>query len=156
MAVTIVEYSTVNKATANCYSTLEKADAYFNTDTRFAIWDAFDTDTQSRALIQATRHIDSAEIAGGKLDPFTPQNTRFPLLGMSDAIPAEVRDACHEEAFDILTNPQRDFVNAAKHAGISSASHPGQSMSISGGTRKICYRAKDLLARWITTSARAV
>ncbi len=156
MAVDLVKYSIVDKATANAYADMADADAYFNTDVRFTIWDSFDDDTKKRALITAARNIDSAEIAAGKFDPVTPQALRFPLAGMLEAIPITVLSANIEEAIDVLTNPQRDFINAAKHGGIGSFSQPGQSMNLHGGTRKICYRAKDLLARYISTSARMV
>ena len=59
MAATI--NATLKSATANSYVTLDEADAYFETVPDSATWDDKTDDARRRALISATRWIDSVE-----------------------------------------------------------------------------------------------
>lgn len=59
-----VEYET--------YASVADADAYYNADSNGESWRSADVDTKSRALVTATRWIDSQCWKGEKLDPAQP------------------------------------------------------------------------------------
>ena len=63
---------------SNSYITSAWADSYFDSDTRHNRWAKLTEDSNARALLQATRQINSLRLAGDKLDPFTPQALHFP------------------------------------------------------------------------------
>jgi hypothetical protein len=56
--------ATIGGSTSNSYVTLAAADAYFETVPDSASWDTKTTDEQNRALISATRWIDSLNFYG--------------------------------------------------------------------------------------------
>ena len=66
MAATIV--ATLKSATANSYVTLAEADTYFETVPDSTTWDNKTDDQKKRALISATRWIDSLNFYGDRCD----------------------------------------------------------------------------------------
>ena len=66
MAATI--NATLKSATANRYVTLAEADAYFETTPESSTWDNKTDDQKNRALIAATRWIDSLIFEGDRCD----------------------------------------------------------------------------------------
>ena len=66
MAATIT--ATLKSATANSYVTLAEADTYFETTPESSTWDNKTDDQKNRALISATRWIDSLVFEGDRCD----------------------------------------------------------------------------------------
>ena len=66
MAATI--NATLSSASANSYVTLAEANTYFETVPNAATWDDKTTDQKNRALISATRWIDSLNFYGDRCD----------------------------------------------------------------------------------------
>ena len=66
MAATIT--ATLKSATANSYVTLAEADTYFETVPDSTAWDNKTDDQKNRALISATRSIDSLNYYGDRCD----------------------------------------------------------------------------------------
>ena len=66
MAATIT--ATLKSATANSYVTLAEADTYFETTPESSTWDNKTDDQKNRALIAATRWIDSLIFEGDRCD----------------------------------------------------------------------------------------
>ena len=66
MAATII--ATLKSATANSYVTLAAADTYFETTPESSTWDNKTDDQKNRALIAATRWIDSLIFEGDRCD----------------------------------------------------------------------------------------
>ena len=66
MAATIT--ATLKSATANSYVTLAEANTYFETVPDSTTWDNKTDDQKKRALISATRWIDSLNFYGDRCD----------------------------------------------------------------------------------------
>ena len=97
----------------NTYATQASADAYFAQRLYASVWDGADADTKARALITATRHIDTLTLKHARL--FESQALAFPRritevlpdvawLSTYDqtAVPREVIDATYEEVYALL------------------------------------------------------
>ncbi len=102
MAATID--ATLQSATANSYVTLAEADAYFETVPSSTQWDNKQDDNKKRALISATRWIDTLNFYGDRCDSSQalswPRNNyhvdRVELT--CSAIPADIKYAAFELA----------------------------------------------------------
>lgn len=124
----------------DCYGTLSRANAYFNRKLRNQPWVDSYPDDRKKALIEATRIVDSLNYAGVKADPT--QEHQFPrstlgyvtisadgsLLSVSavaDAsVPQDIEYATYEIAIKLLDgiDPDLEAVNVAKTSqGFSSA-----------------------------------
>ena len=66
MAATII--ATLSSASANSYVTLAEANAYFETVPNSSTWTDKTDDAKNRALISATRWIDSLNYYGDRCD----------------------------------------------------------------------------------------
>src|SRR5574337_354712 len=118
MSVTII---TTPKATnANCYVELAAAKAYMANRLNTSVWDAAaDDDVRSRALIQATSHLEQliewdGEMVGQRANLL--QALRFPAIGvltrnkdfyydyLAYPYPPFLQTACYEQALVELTN----------------------------------------------------
>jgi hypothetical protein len=73
--------ATPKDGNANSYLTLALANAFFNDTLRESVWEGFDDADKQRALIQATREIESLRLAGEPYDTSTPQALHFPRKG---------------------------------------------------------------------------
>lgn len=102
--------ATASSATANSYATVSEADTYFDERLQAANWSG-DSDDKKRALIQATRRIDTKRFEGQKTT--TGQALQWPrILAYDDddveydstAVPAIVKYAMYEEALRILND----------------------------------------------------
>ena len=110
MAATI--NATLKSATANSYVTLAEADAYFETVPNSSSWDAKTDDQKNRALISATRWIDSLNFYGVRCDSSQaldwPRNDyhvdRVELVCAS--IPNNIKYATYELARALADDPE--------------------------------------------------
>ncbi len=102
MAATI--NATLSSASANSYVTLAEADAYFETVPSSTQWDNKQDDKKNRALISATRWIDTLHFYGDRCD--TSQALNWPRNNyhvdrvelVCTAIPNEIKYATFELA----------------------------------------------------------
>jgi len=96
--------ATLSSATANSYVTLAEADSYFETVPNSGTWDDKTDDQKNRAIISATRWIDSLNFYGDRCD--TNQALSWPRNNYHvdrveltcSAIPAEIKYASYELA----------------------------------------------------------
>jgi hypothetical protein len=165
MPVTLT--ATAGAHTANTYVSLADAKTILGdylTDITSA-WDAATDDDKSRALIMATRHIDSLRLYGEKYygeydegaDDYQPLH--FPTVNDTDEdgdlfIPAAVERATALQAAFILRNGS-NAVAASDLAstGVKSTSIGRFSQSYSITSRKtVCSEARSELAPWIIRS----
>ena len=102
MAATI--NATLSSDTANSYVTLAEADSYFETTPDSTQWDNKTDDNKNRALISATRWIDSLNFYGDRCD--NGQALKWPRNNYEvddvsltcSVIPAEIKYATYELA----------------------------------------------------------
>ena len=102
MAATI--NATLKSATANSYVTLAEADSYFETTPDSTQWDNKSDDKKNRALISATRWIDSLNFYGDRCD--ADQALKWPRNNYHvdrveltcSPIPADIKYATYELA----------------------------------------------------------
>ena len=136
----IVIDATVAGATANSYQTLAEADAYFEASVNHAEWEYYtDADDRTRALLQATREIDSLMYEGVKYT--LEQSLKFPrednngkIYGWDYAndvviIPIAIQRGCNECALWLLKHDANDTVAQTANRGIKSVSMGGTSFS---------------------------
>ncbi len=110
MAATII--ATLKSATANSYVTLAEADTYFETAPSSTTWDGKTDDQKNRALIAATRWIDSLVFEGDRCDENQalkwPRNNyhvdRVELV--CTAIPNNIKYAQYELARSLAEDPE--------------------------------------------------
>lgn len=146
-APTIV--ATAGAADANSYSTLDAADAYFADGLDADRWDAFSDEQRARALISATRAIDSTRLRG---DPSsTSQALHFPQADdeNSDAIPAAVQAATCEQALWLLEQRETpELLNrrALQHQGVTQVAMDGISETYGGRAGALCPEAEAHLS----------
>lgn len=126
MAATID--ATVNGATSNSYVTLAEAETYFETRLNVDDWDSATDDTKNRALIQATRYLDTyfewqgdratttQALDWGRSDAYSCDTGE---LIDSDVIPQQIKNATFEQAFYMMTNI--DFGSIAQAGDIKKA-----------------------------------
>lgn len=112
--------ATLSSASANSYVTLAEADAYFETIPDSSTWTTKTTDQKNRALISATRWIDSLNFYGDRCD--NGQALKWPRNNwlvdrvelVCGVIPKEIKFATYELArelsndTDAITNTQND------------------------------------------------
>jgi hypothetical protein len=112
--------ATLSSASANSYVTLAEADAYFETIPDSSTWTTKTTDQKNRALISATRWIDSLNFYGDRCD--NGQALKWPRNNwlidrvelVCNVIPKEIKFATYELArelandTDAITNTQND------------------------------------------------
>jgi hypothetical protein len=116
--VAAVINATLSSASANSYVTLAEADAYFETIPDSSTWTTKTTDQKNRALISATRWIDSLNFYGDRCD--NGQALKWPRNNwlidrvelVCNVIPKEIKFATYELArelandTDAITNTQ--------------------------------------------------
>jgi len=102
--VAAVINATLSSASANSYVTLAEADAYFETVPSSSTWTDKSTDAKNRALISATRWIDSLNFLGDRCDEDQalkwPRNN-YDVDGVEldcSSIPAPIKYATYELA----------------------------------------------------------
>ena len=102
MAATI--NATLKSATANSYVTLADANSYFETVPSSTTWDDKTDDAKNRALISATRWIDSLNFYGDRCDEdqalkWPRNNYHVDRVELTcDTIPADIKYATYELA----------------------------------------------------------
>ena len=102
MAATI--NATLKSATANSYVTLAEADSYFETTPDSTQWDNKSDDKKNRALISATRWIDSLNFYGDRCDEeqalkWPRNNYHVDRVELTcSTIPADIKYATYELA----------------------------------------------------------
>jgi len=121
MAATI--NATLKSATANSYVTLAEADAYFETVPSSTNWDDKTDDAKNRALISATRWIDTLNFYGDRCDQSQalswPRNNyhvdRVELV--CSAIPNDIKYATYELA-NALANDTDSITGTTGDTGL--------------------------------------
>ena len=108
MAATI--NATLKSATANSYVTLAEADSYFETVPDSHSWDNKTDDKKNRALISATRWIDTLNWYGQRCDneqalSWPRNNYHVDRVELTcDAIPNDIKYATYELAFALAND----------------------------------------------------
>ena len=87
------------------FGSIEGADRYFSERLDTQLWEIASEDTKKRALIQATRAINTLRFAGSKSDETQP--LEWPRNG-EETIPEVVQQATYEEAFALLKGADPD------------------------------------------------
>ena len=160
MAVTVV--ATVGSATANSYLTVADADTLLNLRLGIDLWTAASTDDKGRALIMATRDIDSNRFHGYKVD--SAQALEFPRSGQSVAstsIPPEVLNACAEQALwniqHASTGGRSDRQQLAAQ-GVSSYTVGSLSETLRGGYAmgSLCPESSKFIRGWVTRTGHLI
>lgn len=103
MSVTVV--ATVGGASSNSYLSVADATTILNLRLGVDAWTSASTDDQGRALIMATKAIDSNRFQGYPIS--SAQALAFPRniqKETSDTIPEDVKQACAEQALWVLQN----------------------------------------------------
>jgi hypothetical protein len=119
-------------ASDNCYVTTDQADDYWENMLDGATWAAWATDDKERALIQATRKIESL---GGRRGPVSSQRWAFP------GTPVSIGQALHWPAVDPAVYSGLPFVSLPE--GVSDPT-----TEIPQGVREaVCEQAFWLLSR---------
>lgn len=96
--------ATLSGASANSYVTLAEADAYFETVPNSTTWDDKTDDQKNRAIISATRWIDSLNFYGDRCDAgqalkWPRNNYEVDLIPLAcDLIPQDIKYATYELA----------------------------------------------------------
>ena len=104
MTVAATINATLSSATANSYVTLAEANSYFETVPNSSTWDDKTDDQKNRAIISATRWIDSLNFYGDRCD--TNQALSWPRNNYHvdrveltcSAIPSDIKYATYELA----------------------------------------------------------
>jgi len=104
--------ATVGGANSNSYLTLADANTYFGDRLYTTKWDDADDDTKTKALLQATKRLETEEYYGTKEDTTTPQKLSFPRVDIGEldgidldgTIPQQLKDAQCETALFMLSN----------------------------------------------------
>jgi hypothetical protein len=113
--------STLGGVSANSYVTIAEADAYFDGDAvNFAAWDALDTDEKTRALITATRTINSLSFIG---EIYTAEQALkwpryYPPETDGQTIPEDIKIATYSTALGVHQSISDE--SAAKRATLRS------------------------------------
>ena len=135
-------------------------EGYFDTDN----WTGATTDTQEKALKQATRNIDAQLLKGSKY--VESQELEFPrnftYVEEAGEIPDKVKQSCSLEALAILDERAADSsITALQQAGIKSQSIEGTSVTFldsvvynnsSDIIKMKSKEAKNLLRIWLETT----
>lgn len=103
MPVTVV--ATVSGDTSNSYLSVADATAILDLRLGASAWTDATTDDKGRALIMATRDIDTNRFLGYRIS--SAQALEFPRTYQretTDQIPADVKNACAEQALWLLQN----------------------------------------------------
>lgn len=126
MAVVIV--ATVGSASANSYTTLAEANSYMEGRLNSTLWDAASDDSCNRALVEATREIDTLFFVGKRasttqalawprdfaVDPDDPNGDYF----ATTEIPTRVKNACMELANQFIVAGTTDVAALDSAQGI--------------------------------------
>lgn len=160
MPVTVV--ATVGSASANSYLTVADADTLLNLRLGVDLWTAASTDDKGRALIMATRDIDSNRFRGWKID--SAQALEFPRTEQtvaSTSIPPEVLNACAEQALWIIQHSStggRSERQQLASQGVSSYTVGSLSETLRGGFDRggLCPEGIKYLRSWISRTGRLV
>lgn len=156
--------ATVGGASANSYLSVVDATAILNERLGTAAWTDAVSDDKARALIMATKEIDSHRYSGRKFN--STQALEFPNTAQceaSDEIPARVQLACAEQALWVLQNAstggsserqqlQAQGVTSYTIGNLSETFRAGAG-SYSGG---LCSEAQRYLQGYMSRTARLV
>ncbi len=126
MSVTID--ATAGGASANSFITLAEATSYLEARLNTDAWDAATTDTQNRALVEATREISNKEFIGTRAtdtqalswprwyatNPDSPAGWYYD----SNVVPDRVKNATAELAFQFLKAGTTDLAAFDQNAGV--------------------------------------
>ena len=126
--MSVVIDATAGGASANSFVTLAEAQAYMDARLNGDTWTAASTDTQNRALVEATRDISNKDFGGrrvtvtqslswprwGALDPDQPYGWLFD----STIVPTRVKNATCELAFQFVNYGTTDLATYDPNAGV--------------------------------------
>jgi hypothetical protein len=92
------------------YGTVQEADRYFGVLLHGELWDRSTPIRKYRALVSATKQIDTLRFAGRKTDD--DQALEFPRYGNTE-VPLAIRQAAYEEALSLLrgVDPTTEYDN---------------------------------------------
>jgi len=154
--------------TANSYISLSSANSYMTTVLDVVAWSEASVDMQERALLQATRDIDTLRFRGTRYYPA--QRLKLPVQLEGDQAVASlvstltgyeyvrmekaVQDATCEQALYLLRIGGRQRHWELRQQGVVSKSEGigplSESYAYSGG-RRVCHEAVTLLGEWLGT-----
>jgi hypothetical protein len=159
---------------ANCYVTQEEADIYLTTVLDTGAWDSADEGMRARALIAATRIIDSQRYGGRKaadgqahafprafkvavetFDHYTLSTISPGAWQAETSVSQAVKDATVEQAvfeLEVLASKALSVALKRQAAGVSSVSSGDTSESYKPAS-SLCPRARDLLFSYLSEAA---
>lgn len=120
--------ATAGSASANSFITLAEAASYLEARLNTTTWDAATTDTQSRALVEATREISNKEFIGQRAT--STQSLAWPRWNATNPdsptgyyydsaiVPDRVKNATCELAFQFVNAGTTDIAIADPNAGL--------------------------------------
>jgi hypothetical protein len=164
--VAVVVVATAGSASANSYVTLAEAESYFESRLNVTAWSAATTDTKNRAIVQATRHLDSTLDWVGERSS-TSQALAWPRTGvltrdeddyLDDAtIPQVLKDATCEQA---LAELGANRASDPGGRGLQRVQAGDVEVEFDGPTASVQYVLADLvvamLAPWIASQTAGV
>jgi len=109
-APSAIETGTGQTVAGDAYITIAEAQDFMNSRLDAEPWDDSTVTNQSKALVMATRAIDTLNYEGDMYDD--DQTLQFPR-GTDTTVPQDIKDACAEEALALLDgkNPDLEFEN---------------------------------------------
>jgi hypothetical protein len=120
--------ATAGGSAANSFVTLAEAASYLEARLNTTTWDAADTDTQNRALVEATREVSNKEFIGQRSTDtqalswprWNATNPDSPTgwLYASDVVPDRVKNATIELAFQFVNAGTTDLASVDSNAGV--------------------------------------
>lgn len=158
----VVIDATVGGENSNSYCTLAEADAYHESRLFTDTWDDAEDDTKNRALVMATRLLDSHVVWGGYAANSGVQALQWPRGGMYDAfdeaiskdeIPRTLKDATAEFARLLI---DADLPADVSSQGIGSVGLGPIKVDFSseGQQRKVIPEiVKEMVSLWIAEEA---
>lgn len=118
--------ATAGSASANSFVTLAEAASYLEARLNTSTWDDADTDTQNRALVEATREVSNKEFIGRQAT--STQALAWPRWYATDpatgwyydssVVPDRVKNATIELAFQFVNAGTTDLASADPNAGV--------------------------------------
>lgn len=157
---------TVGAANANSYLSVANATTILDERLGASAWTDADLADQGRALIMATRDIDSLRISGRRYT--STQALMFPnsvQIEPADEIPLDVQRACAEQALWLLQNSGtggRSERQQLQAQGVSSYTIGNLSETFSGGAGassqfgNLCSEAQRFLQGYVSRTGRLI
>ncbi len=148
--------ATVGASDANSYLSVEDADTEFDSRLGVAAWSNASEDDKARALLTATRQIDSNRLAGWRVT--STQRLEFPRAQQVqplNQIPPEVISATLDQALELLqaaasTSPSRADLQAQGVVSFTTGSHSESFGSRSAYNGGLGAKAAAHLVGWIS------